>query len=100
MRSNDKLIIGEIKALKELIELKFKHNKEQHDEIVKHQKITNGRVNSLEDNEVDDDRVKILEKSKDNQSATINKILGGLIVSNVFLIPMVLFLLQLITRPN
>lgn len=74
MRSNDKVIMQKLDSLKELIELKFKNNKGEHNEIVKHQKETNGRVTRLE--------------------AYKNIATGAVIVSNVVVIPILLWIIK------
>lgn len=72
-RKNDDIILEKIDSLTELIELKFKYNGEQHEEIVKHQKETNGRVTKL-------------EKYK-------NIMTGAVAVSNVIVIPLLMFII-------
>lgn len=48
-RHNDDVIINELKWIKEAIDLLRTSNTCEHNEVIAHQKITNGRVNKLEE---------------------------------------------------
>ena len=42
------VLATKVDSLRELTEEKFKTNSKEHDAVIAHQKVTNGRVNSLE----------------------------------------------------
>ena len=43
------VLAEKVDSLRKLTEEKFRTNTKEHDDVIAHQKITNGRVNNLED---------------------------------------------------